>query len=113
MIPDNCIYISGAVSGLRRKEYMMRFREVEQIFLKRGYDVLNPTILWPSRWAWVYPLMQRIIGKRRAYRLTLAYDLKCLRRCKYIYMMWGSEYSIGARLERRKAREWGIIEVDS
>lgn len=40
-----------------------------------------------------------------------ACDLWHLRRCTHIYMMAGWQNSRGARLERMKAREWGIEEM--
>ena len=98
------VYISGPISGLKRQEYLCRFADVEGMLKRRGLVVVNPTRLAPCRWSWIY----RLIG----YRLTLAYDLWWLRRCQYIYMMWLSEKSLGSRLERRKAREWGIEEIE-
>ena len=102
------IYISGAISGLKRREYMQQFANVEQMLKARGFRVVNPTRLWPCRWRLVYPVMEMLLGKRNAYRLTLAYDLFELRLCDGLYTMWGSERSRGARLERMKARQWNI-----
>ena len=89
------IYISGAISGLPREEYMKRFADAEQELIKQGYKVLNPTKLLPSRHLWVY----RLVG----YKLTLLYDLWHLMKCNGIYMIDGWENSKGARLEMATA----------
>ena len=102
------IYISGPITGLKRREYLARFADVEQMLRVRGYRVCNPTRLLPARWWWVYPLMEKVLGKRLAYLATIGYDLRNLRKCDGILMMWGSEKSRGARLERLKAHQWKI-----
>ena len=102
------VYISGPISGLRRKEYMYRFADVAGMLERRGYKAVNPTLLWPCRWRWVFPLLERMVGVKTAYRIVLRYDLSMLRQCDAIYMMWLSEKSKGARLERRKAAQWNI-----
>lgn len=53
------------------------------------------------------PWLYKIVG----YRLTLAYDLWLLKHCTHIHMV-GDDWrqSRGARLERMKARQWGIKE---
>jgi hypothetical protein len=56
--------------------------------------------------------MEWLVGGETAYRCVIAYDLWRLRQCDGIYVMWGSERSRGSRLERMKAREWGIELVD-
>jgi hypothetical protein len=101
------IYISGAISGVRRHEYMWRFADMERILIKRGHDVVNPTKLWPCKHSWVYPALVWLLGGKAAYRLVIRYDLFWLRRCDAIYMMWLSDRSRGARLERMKAAQWG------
>lgn len=102
------VYISGKISGLRRKDYMYRFADVAGMLERRGFKVVNPTRLWPCRWRWVYPAMEWLVGGETAYRCVLAYDLWRLRKCDGIYVMWGYERSRGSRLERMKAREWNI-----
>ena len=61
------IYISGAISGEPRKQYMKRFAVAENILRAHGYDTINPTKVWACRWPWLY----KIVG----YKLTLLYDL--------------------------------------
>ena len=96
------IYISGPISGLSREYYLKIFADKERQLrlVHPDWKIVNPTKLAPSRWLWIY----RLIG----YRLTLAYDLWNLRRCTHICVLAGAEQSRGARLERMKAREYGI-----
>ena len=94
------IYISGAISGLERKEYIKRFANAEEKLVKRGYKVCNPTKLLPSKHLWVF----NIIG----YNLTLLYDLWHLMQCDGIYMIKGWECSNGARLEKSFADIFGL-----
>lgn len=94
------IYISGAISGLPRNVYLKRFADVEHELVRRGYKVLNPTKLLPSRCLWVY----RIIG----YKCTLLYDLWHLMKCDGICMVDRWENSKGARLELATAKIFGL-----
>lgn len=95
------VYISGRMSGVKRKVWMHRF-SMCQIFLEtKGCEVVNPADTLIAWWPWLY----RIVG----YRLTLWYDLRLLRWCDAIFMV-GNDWHLsrGARLERMKAREWNI-----
>ena len=105
MSKDKRIYISGPMSGVPRDQYLEMFRRAEQSLRDRGYQrIVNPIRVWACRWPWLY----RIVG----YRLTLWYDLRLLKRCTHIFMVGpGWRDSRGARLERMKAREWGIEEM--
>jgi hypothetical protein len=95
MKKKNVIYISGAISGLPRQEYIKRFADAEQELIKQGYKVLNPTKLLPSRHLWVYGML--------GYKITLLYDIWHLMKCEGIYMIDGWENSKGARLEKATA----------
>ena len=100
------VYISGPMSNLTREQYIDLFTRVEQSLRSHGYHrIVNPIHVWACRWPWLY----RLAG----YRLTLAYDLWLLKRCTHIHMV-GDDWrqSRGARLERMKAREWGIEELE-
>ena len=70
----------------------------------RGIRAVNPADTLIARHPWLY----RIVG----YRMTLWYDLWLLKHCTHIHMV-GDDWrqSRGARLERMKAREWGIAEL--
>ena len=105
MSKDKRIYISGPMSGVPREQYLEMFRRAEQSLRARGYQrIVNPIRVLACRWPWLY----RIVG----YRWTLWYDLRLLRRCTHIFMVGNDwQQSRGARLERLKARQWGIQEL--
>lgn len=99
------VYLSGRMSGLSQKEWRWRFLTADMTLNMQGYEVINPADTIIARHLWLY----KIVG----YRLTLAYDLWLLKRCSHIFMV-GNDWmqSKGARLERLKAREWGIKELN-
>ena len=97
------VYISGAISGRERQDYLRQFGDAERKLLSLGYKVCNPTKLLPSRHLWVY----RLVG----YKLTLLYDFFHLLRCDKILMLDGWESSRGARCEKALANEFGIKEL--
>lgn len=99
------VYLSGRMSGLSQKEWRWRFLTADLKLDMQGYEVINPADTIIARHLWLY----KIVG----YRLTLAYDLWLLKRCSHIFMV-GNDWmqSKGARLERLKAREWGIKELN-
>ena len=94
------------MSGLPEREWRMRFKRAEWRLWWQNVDVdiINPADTIIARHPWLY----RIVG----YRLTLWYDLQLLKRCD-LFTMVGDDWrqSRGARLERLKAREWGIQEL--
>ena len=106
------LYLSGGISGIDRQEYLSRFSLSEKAAVKYGYQVFNPTKVWVCKYIWLYGLMELMIGVKWAYRLTLWYDLQLLKRCD-LFTMVGDDWqqSRGARLERMKARQWGIPEM--
>lgn len=97
------IYLSGAISGRDRKEYLSQFADAEKHLRQLGYDVCNPTKALPCRFLWIY----KILG----YKLTLLYDLWLLSRCNRIYMLSGSENSKGSFLEKVAAETFGIPKI--
>ena len=100
------VYLSGRMSGLPEREWRMRFKRVEWRLWWQNVDVdiINPADAIIARNPWLY----RLVG----YRMTLAYDLWLLRHCTHIHMVGDDwQQSRGARLERLKAREWGIKEL--
>ena len=95
------VYLSGRMSGLSTEEWRKRFKNVENTMKHFHCVVVNPAETVIATHPWLYKLV--------GYRRTLAYDLWLLRHCDYL-MMVGDDWqqSRGARLERMKAREWGI-----
>lgn len=100
------VYLSGRMSGLHEREWRMRFKRVEwRLWWQNvNVDIINPADTIIARHPWLY----RLVG----YRFTLWYDLHLLKRCTH-YAMVGDDWhqSRGARLERLKARKWGIEEL--
>ena len=92
------------MSGLPNDIWRSRFFGAYFGLEHRGIKAVNPadTII-----AW-NPWLYRLLG----YRFTLWYDLRLLKRCTH-YTMVGDDWqqSRGARLERLKARQWGIKEM--
>lgn len=102
------VYISGAITGLQREQYIELFTVAEQELRKRGYyKIVNPIRVWACRWPWLY----RIFG----YRLTLLYDLWLLMHCHVIYKIPGWQSSHGANIESCVAyhlKIWPIFKED-
>lgn len=101
------------MSGLSQKEWRWRFASWEVLLREMGYDVVNPANIFVSRHEWAWQLLGWVVGGRTAYCMTLAYDLWLLKRCSHIFMV-GTDWRLskGARLERMKACEWGIKELN-
>ena len=102
------VYLSGRMSGLPEREWRMRFKRVEwQLWWQNmDVDIINPADTIIARNPWLY----RLVG----YRMTLAYDLWLLKHCTHIHMVGDDwQQSRGARLERLKARKFGIQELKS
>lgn len=98
------VYLSGRMSGLPREMWRWRFATMQMSLELLKWRVVNPADTIIARHPWLY----RLFG----YRLTLWYDLRLLKRCTHIYMVCSDwQQSRGARLERLKARQWGIIEL--
>jgi len=103
------VYISGKMSGLDRNEVKFRFSRCE-LWLRHGdWDVKNPCRVWAFRCPWLYRILEKLLGKERAYDLVLLYDLWLLSRCDRIHMI-GSDWkeSRGARTERYFAQAKGL-----
>ena len=101
------VYLSGRMSGLPEFAWWHRFSmaqyELEE--KHKNVKVVNPAETFIANMPWLY----RLLG----YRFTLWYDLRLLKRCD-MFMMVGNDWqqSRGARLERMKARQWGISELN-
>lgn len=98
------VYLSGRMSGLPADTWRWRFATMQVALELLKWRVVNPADTIIARHPWLY----RIVG----YRMTLWYDLQLLRRCD-LFTMVGDDWqqSRGARLERLKARKWGIKEL--
>lgn len=105
------IYLSGRMSGLPDYIWEHRFR-LEQLMLElmlvgvmhENVKIINPSKAIIFRYQWLYKLC--------GYRFSMWYVLRMLKKCDCIHMV-GNDWdkSRGARLERMKAREWGIEEI--
>jgi len=96
------VYISGAISGIKRKHYNERFAMAERMLREAGYDnIVNPTRVWACRWPWLF----KVVG----YRLTLLYDLFLLMRCQRIYKIPGWKQSRGAQIESAVAYNFNLF----
>jgi len=93
------------MSGLPEHFWRVRFAIKSDWLRTFGHEVVNPAETVIAKHLWLY----RIVG----YRWTLWYDLRLLKRCTHIFMVGpGWRDSRGARLERMKARQWGIEILD-
>ena len=92
------------MSGLPENIWYARFYGAECGLARMGLRAVNPARTIIAMHPWLY----RIVG----YRLTLWYDLQLLKRCDLFTMVGDDwQHSRGARLERLKARKWGIPEM--
>ncbi|MBR6275949.1 MAG: DUF4406 domain-containing protein [Prevotella sp.] len=95
------VYISGKISGLERREYLLRFFRAEQILREFCYTTMNPCRFLFCRWPWLF----RLLG----YKVCLLIDLWILAKCDNIYLIepdWRE--SRGVRIERKWAKEMGV-----
>jgi len=99
------VYLSGRMSGLHHDIWWSHFIWRECEVTRKGYEVVNPARTIIAK----LPILYKILG----YRFTLWYDLRLLKRCQFFTMV-GKDWhqSRGARLERLKAREWNIKELE-
>ena len=64
---------------------------------------------WPCKYAWLYRLMERVLGEDGAYRTVLVYDLWLLSRSDTICMIDKWQLSRGAKIEEGFAFRLGIV----
>ena len=105
------IYLSGAISGRAREEYLTQFADAENSLRQLGYDVCNPTKVFVCRYIWLYYCMEKLFGKTSTYKIILLHDLWLLSKCDKICMLSGSESSKGAFLEKVAAETFGIAKI--
>ena len=106
------IYISGAMTAPTQEEQarnVQAFHDCATLLRASGCRPVNPANAWPCRWAWLYRLLERLLGKDGAYRTVLVYDLWLLSRSDTICMIDGWQLSRGAKIEEGFAFRLGIV----
>ena len=107
------IYISGAMTAPTQEEQARNVQAFHDCALlinsHTGLRAVNPANAWPCKHAWLYKAMERVLGKERAYRTVLVYDLLLLSRSDSICMIDGWQESRGAKIEEGFAFRLGIV----
>ena len=107
------VYVSGPISATTQEEQARNVQAFHDCALlincHTGLRAVNPANAWPCRWAWLYRLLERVLGKERAYRTVLLYDLWLLSRSDNICMIDGWQQSRGAKIEEGFAFRLGIV----
>ena len=107
------IYISGAMTAPTQEEQERNVQAFHDCaLLINSHTVLravNPANAWPCRFPRLYRAMERVLGKERAYRTVLVYDLWLLSRSDTICMIDGWQLSRGAKIEEGFAFRLGIV----
>ena len=106
------IYISGPMTSSDSGEQtrnVQAFHDCATLLRASGYQPVNPANVWPCIHAWLYRLMERVLGKDGAYRTVLVYDLWLLSRSDNICMINGWQLSRGAKIEEGFAFRLGIV----
>ena len=85
------------------------FHDCTLLLRASGCQPVNPANVWPCKHAWLYRLMERLLGKERSYRTVLVYDLWMLSRSDTICMIDGWQLSRGAKIEEDFAFRLGIV----
>lgn len=93
------VYIAGPITN--NPNYKKQFQEAEDILYAMGYTPINPA-------AYEEEGSKHI----KTYRNYINQGLRLLMQCDAIAMLPGSEYSSGARLERKYAETVGMIFID-
>lgn len=106
------IYISGPMTSSDSEEQarnVQAFHDCALLLRASGCRPVNPANAWPCRFAWLYRLMERMLGKERAYRTVLVYDIWLLSRSDTICLIDGWQESRGAKTEEGFAFSLGIV----
>ena len=106
------IYISGPMTSSDSEEQarnVQAFHDCATLLRASGCQPVNPANAWPCKYAWLYRLMERMLGKERAYRTVLVYDLWLLSHSDTICMIDGWQLSRGAKIEEGFAFRLGIV----
>ena len=106
------VYISGPMTSSDSEEQARNvhaFHACALLLRASGCRPVNPANAWPCRFKWLYRLLERLLGKERAYRTVLVYDLWLLSRSDTICMIDGWQQSRGAKIEEGFAFRLGIV----
>ena len=106
------IYISGPMTSSDSEEQarnVQAFHDCATLLRALGCQPVNPARCWACRFKWLYKAMERVLGKERAYRTILLYDLWMLSRSDSICMIDGWQKSRGAKIEEGFAFRLGIV----
>ena len=98
------VYISGPMTdketGEVSTENIIAFVYANRLLKKEGYtQTVCPSRVWACRYKWFYRFLEKVFGKKWAYKLVLLYDIWLLMRCKLIYKIPGWRESRGALIE--------------
>ena len=98
------VYISGPMTdketGEVSTENIVAFIYANRLLKKEGYTLtVCPSRVWACRYKWFYRLLEKVFGKKWAYKMVLLYDIWLLMRCKLIYKIPGWRESKGASIE--------------
>ena len=107
------VYISGPMTdketGEVSTENIIAFVYANRLLKKEGYiQTVNPSRVWACRYPWLYRLLEKVFGKKWAYKLVLMYDIWLLMRCSLIYKIPGWRESKGASIESSVAYNLNI-----
>ena len=105
------VYISGAMTAATPQEFqqnVQHFHDAALLLKAQGYRVVNPARACPCRFATLYRIMERLLGKDGAYRLVLVYDLWLLSRCDHLCLIDNWRGSRGAKIEENFAYRLAI-----
>lgn len=106
------IYISGPMTSSDSEEQarnVQAFHDCDTLLRASGFRPVNPANVCPCKYPHIYRLMERVLGKERAYRTVLVYDLWLLSRSDSICMIDGWQLSRGAKIEEGFAFRLGIV----
>lgn len=85
------IYISGKITGLKRKDYLRRFKKAENKLFKMGYIPINPA------------KVNNNLPINTSYDEYMQMSMCMLSFCDNIYMLKNWETSNGAKIEHEYA----------
>ncbi len=86
------VFISGGITGV--SDYMERFRAAEEQLKRKGYKVINPTVV-----------SKYLLDADADWNDFMVVTQAFLDICDSIYMLCGWEQSAGAALEHKRALE--------